>query len=271
MRLREMHGNRAERRSIGPEQRNGYDRPVACGACHLVERRVRFVSNDVFDDDRLACVERAPAGSAALLRRYVLKRREETGVESLVRHDRQGVAAGIQQLDVSLRRAGERHHRLQDLIEPRGKVLRFPQTRARLAEAGKGRRLRSQPVPALVDLAVRALAIRDVTGDLRRADDGPPGVAYRRHGQRYRNPAAVLAEADRVEMLDSLARAYPLDDGALLVLELGGNDRGDVLADDFIGGVAEYALRAGVPRLDHPLQRLADDRVIRRVHDRGKL
>ena len=54
MRIRKMHGDRAELRSIGPEQRNGYDRPVACGACHLVEGRVRFVRKDVFDDDRPA-------------------------------------------------------------------------------------------------------------------------------------------------------------------------------------------------------------------------
>ena len=72
-------------------------------------------------------------------------------------------------------------------------------------------------------------------------------------------------------MLDSFARADPVDDGAFLVLKLGWNDRRDVLADDFIGGVAEYALRAGIPRLDDPLERLADDRVVRRLHDRGKL
>ena len=41
----------------------------------------------------LAACERAAAGSPAVAGRHVLEGREEAGVESFVRHDRQGVAS----------------------------------------------------------------------------------------------------------------------------------------------------------------------------------
>ena len=62
-----MHGNRAELRSIRPEEWNGYDGPVACGACHLVVGRVHFVRKNIFDNDRPAGGQRAPTGSRAIL------------------------------------------------------------------------------------------------------------------------------------------------------------------------------------------------------------
>ena len=71
-----------------------------------------------------------------------------------------------------------------------------------------------------------------------------------------------------VEMLDPLAAAELGQDLVLLVLQLGRDDLRDRLADHLVGLVAEDPLGAGVPRGDDALQRLADDRVVRRDDDR---
>ena len=98
----------------------------------------------------------------------------------------------------------------------------------------------------------------------------PSGVADRGDGQRDVEPAAVLARPHRLEVLDPLAAAEPVQDVALLVQPLGRDDQGDRPADGLGGGVAEEPLGPGVPRPDDAVERLADDRVVGRLDDGGQ-
>ena len=60
-------------------------------------------------------------------------------------------------------------------------------------------------------------------------DDLAARIEDRRYRQRYRRPAAVLGDPDGVEVLDALARGDPIDDGAVFIVQLGWDDRRDVL------------------------------------------
>ncbi len=111
------------------------------------------------------------------------------------------------------------------------------------------------------------LPLGDVAGDLRRPDDAALVVADRGDRQRDVEPAAVLGHADRLEVLDPLAAAEPLQDRALLVVPLRRDDQGDRPADGLLGRVAEEPLGPGVPRADDAVERLADDRVVGRLDD----
>ena len=71
-------------------------------------------------------------------------------------------------------------------------------------------------------------------------------------------------------MLDPFTTANPLQDRSLLVLPFSGNDQMDRLANRLLGLVAEEPLGPGIPGEDPPLERLADDRILRRLNNRGQ-
>ena len=67
----------------------------------------------------------------------------------------------------------------------------------------------------VVEVAQRrlgALFLRDVAGDLRRADDAARPVAHRRDRQRHIDLDAILAPPYRLEMIDPLAMPDPVED-----------------------------------------------------------
>ena len=109
--------------------------------------------------------------------------------------------------------------------------------------------------------------LRDVAGDLRRADDPPGFVANRRHRQRNREPGAVLTLSDRFEVIDLLTGADLREHGVFFALQLVRNEHANRLPDGFRGGVAEHPFGGGIPRGDDALEILADDRVVARVDD----
>src|SRR5262245_57293920 len=69
-------------------------------------------------------------------------------------------------------------------------------------------------------------------------------------------------------MVDPLAAADPLQDGGFLAVSIRRDDSQDRLPDHLLGRVAEDPLRRLVPAGDDPIGVLADDGVVRRLHDR---
>ena len=105
----------------------------------------------------------------------------------------------------------------QDAGEVRPLLEEGPELGVRL---GRLSRLRRRPPVALLALPqgiLGALPLGDVAGDLRRPDDAARVVADRRDRQGDVEAAAVLGHADRLEVLDPLPAAEPLQDRALLV------------------------------------------------------
>src|ERR1700680_429916 len=111
----------------------------------------------------------------------------------------------------------------------------------------------------------------DVAGDLRGADDDAVRVLDRRDAERNRDPAAVLALADRLVVIKAVAVLNAIEDFRFLVVELRRNQDGDRLADDLFGRVAEQVFGGVVPADDDAVEGLADDRVAGRFDDAGQL
>jgi hypothetical protein len=69
---------------------------------------------------------------------------------------------------------------------------------------------------------------------------------------------------------DALTAPQPLEKRPFLVTLLERDDHVDRTPDGFLGAVAEDELGAGIPRRDPAVERLAHDRVRRRLDDRGQ-
>src|SRR5258706_37671 len=69
-------------------------------------------------------------------------------------------------------------------------------------------------------------------------------------------------------MAQALTASDPGDDVILFVTPLLRDDQHDVLADRLAARITEETLGGGVPRSDDPGERLANDRVVRGIHDR---
>jgi hypothetical protein len=72
-------------------------------------------------------------------------------------------------------------------------------------------------------------------------------------------------------MIDAFPSPKPREDVVFLPLPVRRNESADGPPDDFTGGVAEQALSGCVERLDNAFEILGDDRVVRRLHDRGQV
>jgi hypothetical protein len=69
-------------------------------------------------------------------------------------------------------------------------------------------------------------------------------------------------------MLHALAPHQPRDNLGLLVMQLGRNEGVYRFADDLGTLITENATGTAVPAADHAVERLADDSVVGRLHDR---
>lgn len=76
-------------------------------------------------------------------------------------------------------------------------------------------------------------------------------------------------QAHGVEPFDLAGGQVP-EDLRLLVHAVGWDQYGEGATDHLLGRVAEESTRSAVPARDDPLERLADDRVVRRVHHGGQ-
>ena len=130
-----------------------------------------------------------------------------------------------------------------------------------------GGRVGQQPPLALVGPPLAG----DVADDLGRAHDVALVVSYRRDGERHQDAPAVLADALGLEVIDPLPGLEGGDDLVLLREAIRRNDQRDVAPDSLRRRVAEHPLGGVIPALDGPIQRLADDGVVGRLHDRRQL
>src|SRR5690606_32188461 len=121
------------------------------------------------------------------------------------------------------------------------------------------------------ELAGEALLLRDVADHLRDADDVAGVVEDGRGGQRHLDPAAILRDAHRLQILDPATPADFLEDHLLLRVPLGRNQAVDRASDELFARIAEDAVTALVARGDDAVQVLRDDRVGRRRNDGGQV
>src|SRR5215813_15333745 len=69
-------------------------------------------------------------------------------------------------------------------------------------------------------------------------------------------------------MIDTLAPPDALQDQALFILPIVGDDDRNRLANDLLGSVAEHTLRTPIPTCDHAIEVLADNCIVARFDDR---
>src|SRR5580692_11100051 len=81
------------------------------------------------------------------------------------------------------------------------------------------------------------------------------------------NLAPVFPLPYGVFLFDGLPLDQRSEDLGLLVVTVGRNQHRDGFSDNLIGSVAEHATSPFVPARDDAIERLADDRVTRRLYD----
>jgi hypothetical protein len=117
-------------------------------------------------------------------------------------------------------------------------------------------------------LGLRLLALADIPGDLRCADDVARIVLDRRDRERNLDAPPVFATPLGLEVVDPLSRLEARDDLLFLGDAIWRDDERDVAADSLLRGIAEQPLGAVVPGSDGSVERLAHDRVVGGRDDR---
>ena len=156
-----------------------------------------------------------------------------------------------------LQRRQNRRQRIPELVPEHREEL--------ILGAVGGFRLLPGPLLTLTKLDIpgfKGLPVRDVPRDLRRADDRAFGVPNRRNGQRDVEKTSVLAHPHGLEMLDVFTPNDSREDVLLFTNPLRRYEHRNRLPDGLVRRVSKDPLSPFVPRQDHALQRLADDRVI---------
>ncbi|GAO53758.1 hypothetical protein NMD1_00764 [Novosphingobium sp. MD-1] len=110
-----------------------------------------------------------------------------------------------------------------------------------------------------------------VARDLARADNPAFGIEHGRNRQRNADGRAILAQPDRFEVPHALSALDAADDRVFLALAIGRNQTADGLADHFRFFVPEDSRCGRIPAYDRAVELLADNGVIRRLDDRGKM
>lgn len=88
------------------------------------------------------------------------------------------------------------------------------------------------------------LALRDVSGDFRCADDLSVAVPNRRDGERDIDQGTVFASSYSLEVIDALAGLDASQNGRLLFEAIGWNNDRDRVADSLVCRIFEKALSA---------------------------
>ena len=95
-------------------------------------------------------------------------------------------------------------------------------------------------------------------------------IAHRRNGHRHFEHTPVLRHAHCFVVVDDFALAKTPQELNLLMLPVRGYDPRNRLTDHLLGRVTEKPLCARVPARHDAFESLANDRVRRRIHDRGQ-
>jgi hypothetical protein len=112
------------------------------------------------------------------------------------------------------------------------------------------------------NLRLAPFALRYVASDFRCADDFSLSVPDRRNGQRNVDQTPMLALPNGFIVFDALAAPDSLNDPFFLLLVIGWDQNRNRLADDFLGQIAENALRAGIPTRYDAIEVLGDDCIV---------
>src|ERR1700730_11018743 len=92
-------------------------------------------------------------------------------------------------------------------------------------------------------------------------------VLDRRNRKGEVEQSSIVAPADSLEMVDSLASSEPLNNLHFFVPSILGNDQGNVLAYGFFARVAEHLLRTLIPAGDGAIQSFTDGGVVGGIPD----
>ena len=252
-RLAVVEGERAEQPAA---RRDDGRRPARAET--RVERKLAVVApervgRDVRDVDALAQVRSRPAGSDPGADRKPVDRLAVGLREAGSRAVAQVQPVAIQQED------GRDDVVTVLLDEPDQPIEDTRQGGAGRDELQQLRLLRGQ--------GLGALPLADVAHDRRDADDLTRGADDRRQRRLGVDPLAVLAYPHGLERLDDLAGAQALVQLRQLAAELGRRQQGDGASDDLLRGVAEHALRGGIPFRHDAVERASDHCVEGRVDD----
>src|SRR6266404_2770525 len=142
--------------------------------------------------------------------------------------------------------------------------------RAQLYAFRCGLNNRPEALLALAQCPLDLLLVRDILRDFRGSHDTPGAILHGRNCKGNVEFSTVLAYADSFEMVDSLASLESLKNLCFLVPAVGRNDERNVPADRLLCGVPEHSPRTFIPAGDDAIQILADDRVVRGIHDRSQ-
>src|SRR6266480_2823020 len=118
--------------------------------------------------------------------------------------------------------------------------------------------------------AIGANALRNVTRNLRRADNMPALIIDGRNGQRNVERRALLSAVYRLVANDALAPADPFHNFQLFILAIQRDQDGDLFADNFSSRVAKEPFRFFVPTSDRLIEIYAYDRVTGGLNDRSQ-
>ena len=95
-------------------------------------------------------------------------------------------------------------------------------------------------------------------------------IPYGRDRQGDNNPAPILTDPRRFEVIDPLAPPKSIEDLRFLGPQIGRNENFYGPSDNLVGAIAKDSLSAGVPGCDDSFKRLPDNGVVRRFDDRSK-
>src|SRR5215831_4671211 len=121
---------------------------------------------------------------------------------------------------------------------------------------------------ALSKQSLYTLALRDVVGDFRGACDAASGTSHGRNSDRDIDHPSILGDSYRIKISKELAASDRGKNPLLLLLPLGWDQTPDRLPNHLGRRLAEQTLRTFIPTRDQTVERLADNGIKRRRHDR---
>jgi hypothetical protein len=124
------------------------------------------------------------------------------------------------------------------------------------------RHLGGQSLLALQERTLQLLGLRDVACDLGGSDNPAVGISQGRDRQRDVDVRACLGDPDCFVMFNPLTGSNTRQDDVLLLVPVGRNDDRDRASDRLLRRIPEHSLGRRVPRRDHPVEILGDDRVV---------
>src|SRR5579864_3893090 len=119
----------------------------------------------------------------------------------------------------------------------------------------------------LAQLIFNLLLRRDIAPDRRRPDNSPLRVVNRRNRDRHMQSPAILGHSHRLEVFDLLALADLLKNPGDFIRPIGRTKYRNISADNLRSRVAVNLLCAFVPLRNNTVEILADNGILRRIHN----